>query len=86
MASGFHLTAFENVVCGGTGVYVDSWDDYHLRKALPPDANDFIISSICAIGCTCKTLTVSLLQYVKIRLGNASNPGACTVRIHYTTF
>jgi len=121
MASGFHLTAFDNVVAGGTGVYVDSWEGGYLKTPLPVDANDYIITVICPTGCTatvelwhspngvdwaqatdsngdaisfecpggectCKVLTVSLLQYVKIKLGNAASPAACTVKIHYTTF
>ena len=104
MASAFHLTFFDEVVCGGTGVWVDSWDDNNVRTPLPVDATDFIISAICEAGCTCtaklyhspdgvtwtqatdsnneviefectggtctcKVLTVSLLQYVKLEMG-----------------
>ena len=123
MSSGFHLTLFDGEDCGGNDpeAYVDSWDDIGIKKTLPVDANDFIISVIpdagctctiklhhspdginwaavtdkngnaisfeCAGGvCTCKPITVSLLQYVKVEAGDASSIKGVVIKLHYTTF
>lgn len=76
-------------VCNGCSVSTVtlqmSPDGVHWADCVLADGNICSVNCDLTQGCYTKTVDVSLLQYVRLKIGNAgTDSGLCTIRLNFT--